>query len=167
MPASKTRNMNCTNVFYCQNGQNCTEISVCKKNDSCSLIEKCDQVSGQCSMQDMCKPVTSLLEKNRTLQANVTATANETGSANSTANQTNGTAGGGGNATDEKPPVQTKTPEEIKEARDRLDQLRSHLDVTALFLGQDNVGKILAKLEMDAADPPIPQSKMGDLFQKC
>ena len=63
--------------------------------------------------------------------------------------------------------MQTKTPEELREAKDRLDQLRSHLDVTALFLGQDNVGKILAKLEMDAADPPIPQSKMGDVFERC
>jgi hypothetical protein len=31
------------------------------------------------------------------------------------------------------------------------------LDVTAMFLGQENVGKILAKLTIDAADPPIPQ----------
>ena len=55
---------------------------------------------------------------------------------------------------------QTKTPEELAEARSRLKQLRQHLDVTAMFLGQDNVGKILAKLEMDAADPPIPQEEM-------
>ena len=41
------------------------------------------------------------------------------------------------------------------------------MDVTALFLGQDNVGKIIAKLEMDAADPPIDQKKMPELFQKC
>ena len=71
------------------------------------------------------------------------------------------------NGTNEPPPVQTKSPEELKEAKDRLDQLRSHLDVTALFLGQDNVGKILAKLTMDAADPPIPQSKAGEIFEKC
>jgi len=45
--------------------------------------------------------------------------------------------------------------------------LRDHLDVTALFLGQENVGKIIAKLEMDASDPPIPKSKMGELFGKC
>jgi len=25
-----------------------------------------------------------------------------------------------------------------------------------MFLGQENVGKIIAKLEMDMADPPIP-----------
>jgi hypothetical protein len=36
-----------------------------------------------------------------------------------------------------------------------------------MFLGQENVGKIIAKLEMDAADPPIPQAKMGELFAKC
>lgn len=60
----------------------------------------------------------------------------------------------------------TKSKEEIAEAKGRLAQLRSHLDVTALFLGQENVGKIIAKLEMDAADPQIPQSKMGDLFAK-
>ena len=95
----------------------------------------------------------------------MTALTNETSAANKTGNAS--AAGGANKTEDEKPPVQTKTPEEIKEAKDRLDQLRSHLDVTALFLGQDNVGKILAKLEMDAADPPIAQSKMGELFQKC
>ena len=57
-----------------------------------------------------------------------------------------------------------KTKEEVEEARARLAQLREHLDVTALFLGQDNVGKIIAKLEMDAADPPIDQKKMPELF---
>ena len=41
------------------------------------------------------------------------------------------------------------------------------MDVTATFLGQENVGKILAKLTMDAADPPIPQEQMGELFAKC
>jgi hypothetical protein len=45
--------------------------------------------------------------------------------------------------------------------------LREHLDVTALFLGQDNIGKILAKLEMDSADPPIGQKAMPALFAKC
>jgi len=50
-----------------------------------------------------------------------------------------------------------KTKEEISEAKTRLAQLRDHLDVTALFLGVENVGKIIAKLEMDAADPPISQ----------
>jgi hypothetical protein len=60
-----------------------------------------------------------------------------------------------------------KSKEEIEEAKARLAQLREHLDVTALFLGQENVGKIIAKLEMDAADPPIPQSKMAELFKKC
>ena len=34
--------LNCTNVFYCENGVNCTEVSVCRKNDTCSQIEKCD-----------------------------------------------------------------------------------------------------------------------------
>lgn len=60
-----------------------------------------------------------------------------------------------------------KTKEEIEEAKGRLAQLREHIDVTSLFLGQDNVGKIIAKLEMDAADPPIPQNKMPELFKKC
>jgi hypothetical protein len=55
-------------------------------------------------------------------------------------------------------PVVHKTKQEIQEAKGRLQQLRDHLDVTAMFLGQENVGKIIAKLEMDAADPPIPQS---------
>ena len=60
-----------------------------------------------------------------------------------------------------------KSKEEIAEAKGRLQQLREHLDVTAMFLGQENVGKIIAKLEMDSADPPIPQSKMPELFAKC
>lgn len=74
---------------------------------------------------------------------------------------------GSSNATGPPPPIQTKTKEEISEAAARLAQLRSHLDVTALFLGQENVGKIIAKLEMDASDPPIPQAKMPELFNKC
>ena len=64
-------------------------------------------------------------------------------------------------------PVVKKTKEEIAEAKGRLDQLREHLDVTALFLGQENIGKIIAKLEMDAADPPIPQTQLPQLFEKC
>ena len=36
-----------------------------------------------------------------------------------------------------------------------------------MFLGQDNVGKIIAKLEMDMADPPLSQSQIPDLFKKC
>ena len=36
-----------------------------------------------------------------------------------------------------------------------------------MFLGQDNVGKIMAKLMMDAADPPIPQEDMPKLLAKC
>ena len=57
--------------------------------------------------------------------------------------------------------------QEIQEARNRLQQLREHLDVTSMFLGQDNVGKIIAKLEMDASPTPIPQSEMPALFKKC
>jgi len=30
------------------------------------------------------------------------------------------------------------------------------MDIVGMFLGQENVGKIIAKLEMDASDPPIP-----------
>jgi hypothetical protein len=41
------------------------------------------------------------------------------------------------------------------------------MDVTAMFLGQENVGKIIAKLEMDATDNPIAQKDMPDLFKKC
>ena len=40
------------------------------------------------------------------------------------------------------------------------------MDVTAMFLGQENVGKIIAKLEMDASEKPIAQSKMGEMFSK-
>ncbi len=47
--------LNCTNVFYCQNGVNCTEVSVCRKNDTCSLIEKCDQKTGVCKKQEVCQ----------------------------------------------------------------------------------------------------------------
>ena len=36
-----------------------------------------------------------------------------------------------------------------------------------MFLGQENVGKIIAKLEMDASDPPMPQSELPALFAKC
>lgn len=60
-----------------------------------------------------------------------------------------------------------KTKEEMAEAKGRLQQLRDHLDVTAMFLGQENVGKIIAKLEMDASDPPLAQSSMPALFAKC
>jgi len=35
-----------------------------------------------------------------------------------------------------------------------------------MFLTQENVVNILAKMEMDAADPPIPQSKMGEMIEK-
>lgn len=47
--------LNCTNVFYCQNGVNCTEVSVCRKNDTCSEIEKCDQKTGVCKKQEVCQ----------------------------------------------------------------------------------------------------------------
>lgn len=67
----------------------------------------------------------------------------------------------------DKPAQPLKSPEEIAEAKSRLSQLREHLDVTAMFLGQENLGKIIAKLEMDAADPPIAQSKLPELFVKC
>lgn len=62
---------------------------------------------------------------------------------------------------DEKKPevmIPVKSEQERAAAKSQLKQLRSHLDVTAMFLGQDNVGKILAKLEMDASEKPIPQS---------
>ena len=36
-----------------------------------------------------------------------------------------------------------------------------------MFLGQQNVGKIIAKLEMDASDKPIGQKDMPKLFEKC
>ena len=36
-----------------------------------------------------------------------------------------------------------------------------------MFIGQANVGKIIAKLEMDAADKPIPAADMPKLFAKC
>jgi hypothetical protein len=132
-------NMNCTNVFYCENGVNCTEVSVCKKNDSCSLVQKCDHASGHCTEQKICSAGGAMLAQNTS-----------------------------GNSSDGPPqPLVQKSKEEVSEAKARLAQLREHLDVTALFLGQDNVGKIIAKLEMDAADPPIPQQKMPELFQKC
>ena len=41
------------------------------------------------------------------------------------------------------------------------------MQIVAMFLGKENIGKIIAKLEMDAADPPIPQSEMPKLFKKC
>jgi uncharacterized FlaG/YvyC family protein len=73
---------------------------------------------------------------------------NETQKANQTTNAT---------AEKSSAPVQpAKSAEEIAEAKSRLSQLREHLDVTAMFLGQENLGKIIAKLEMDAANPPIP-----------
>ena len=46
--------MNCTNVFYCENGVNCTEVSVCKQNDTCSTMHKCDPATGKCSDQQVC-----------------------------------------------------------------------------------------------------------------
>jgi hypothetical protein len=36
-----------------------------------------------------------------------------------------------------------------------------------MFLGQANVGKIIAKLEMDASETPVPQKDMPALFAKC
>lgn len=135
--------LNCTNVFYCQNGVNCTEVSVCQKNDTCSKIEKCDQASGNCTQQEVCKAGGAEIVQNATSMAQSNTTAEPQALAS------------------------TKSKEEITEARARLAQLRSHLDVTALFLGQENVGKIIAKLEMDGSDPQIPQSKMGELFAKC
>lgn len=100
-------NMNCTNVFYCENGVNCSEVSVCKKNDTCSSIKKCDQTTGKCQDQQVCGSAQAILAQSNT-----------------------------GNKTDGPPsPVQKKTKEEVQEARARLAQLREHLDVTALFLG--------------------------------
>lgn len=131
--------MNCTNVFYCENGVNCTEVSVCKQNDTCSTMHKCDPNTGKCSDQQICGSGQAILAQNST-----------------------------GNKSDGAPsPLARKSKEELEEARSRLAQLREHLDVTALFLGQDNVGKIIAKLEMDAADPPIDQKKMPELFSRC
>lgn len=60
-----------------------------------------------------------------------------------------------------------KRAKEIFIAKNRLSQLREHLDVTAMFLGQQNVGKIIAKLEMDASETPIPQADLPKLFEKC
>ena len=132
-------NLNCTNVFYCENGVNCNEVSVCRQNDTCSMVQKCDQNTGKCSKQAICGSGGAILAQNST-----------------------------GNKTDGPPqPLVKKTKEEVEEARSRLAQLREHLDVTALFLGQENVGKIIAKLEMDASDPPIPQPKMPELFKKA
>jgi hypothetical protein len=121
-------------------------VSVCQKNNTCSQIEKCDQNTGNCTQQEVCKTGGAEIVQN------VSALAESNGSSNA-----NGSP----------PPVSTKSKEEIAEASARLAQLRSHLDVTALFLGQENVGKIIAKLEMDASDPPIPQAKMPELFSKC
>ena len=59
-----------------------------------------------------------------------------------------------------------KSEVERQTAKAQVDQLREHLDVTAMFLGQDNVGKILAKLEMDASEKPIAQSQTAKLFEK-
>ena len=56
---------------------------------------------------------------------------------------------------------------EAAQAKGRLAQLREHLDVVAMFLGQKNVGKIIAKLEMDSADKPIPQSEVPKLMERC
>lgn len=78
-------------------------------------------------------------------------TANETQAANKSAN-----ASSGAQDKQSAPSQPAKSPEEIAEAKSRLSQLREHLDVTAMFLGQENLGKIIAKLEMDAANPPIP-----------
>lgn len=70
--------LNCTNVFYCQNGANCTEVSVCSKNDTCSLMEKCDQTTGECKKQEVCsKNMGKQLVQNATEGAN--ATKNGTG----------------------------------------------------------------------------------------
>ena len=70
--------LNCTNVFYCQNGANCTEVSVCSKNDTCSLMEKCDQTTGECKKQEVCsKNMGKQLVQNTTEGAN--ATKNGTG----------------------------------------------------------------------------------------
>ena len=131
--------LNCTNVFYCQNGVNCTEVSVCRKNDTCSMIEKCDQKTGVCKKQEVCQHGAQLVQ-------NATSLAEPKPDSKAT-NQT---------AAGPPQPVVHKTKAEIQEAKGRLKQLRDHLEVTAMFLGQENVGKIIAKLEMDAADPPLP-----------
>ena len=138
--------LNCTNVFYCQNGVNCTEVSVCQKNQTCSLIEKCDQNSGNCTKQEVCKAGGAEIVQNATALAVTNGSSNSSGAPSA---------------------LSTKSKEEIAEAKARLAQLREHLDVTAMFLGQENVGKIIAKLEMDSADPPIPQAKMPELFATC
>jgi hypothetical protein len=103
--------LNCTNVFYCQNGVNCTEVSVCQKNDTCSKIERCDQTNGNCTQQDVCKEGGAEIVQNATSMAQ----SNATGEPQALAS--------------------TKSKEEIAEAKARLSQLRAHLDVTALFLG--------------------------------
>ena len=36
-----------------------------------------------------------------------------------------------------------------------------------MFLGQENVGKIIAKLIIDSSEKPIPQKDMPALFKKC
>ena len=141
--------LNCTNVFYCQNGENCTQVSICRQNQTCSQIEKCDQRTGKCNKKEVCK--------NEPSQEIVQQGQNQTQNDSSQEQPPPGPP----------QPVVKKSKAEIAEAKSRLAQLRNHLDVTLMFLGQDNVGKIIAKLEMDSADPPIPQSKMPELFKKC
>jgi hypothetical protein len=36
-----------------------------------------------------------------------------------------------------------------------------------MILGQANVGKIIAKLEMDSSDKPFKQEEIPKLFEKC
>ena len=134
---------NCSNVFYCQNGDNCTQVSLCRKNDTCSLIEKCDAKRGRCSKQQVCQHGGASIVQN--------ITSLDQNDPNSLA----GTVKGG-----------KKQKEQIV-ARNRLAQLREHLDVTAMFLGQQNVGKIIAKLEMDASEKPVGQKEMPKLFDRC
>ena len=133
--------MNCTNVFYCQNGVNCSQVSVCAQNATCSEIQKCDQKHGKCQKQTVCHNGGASIVQNVT-----SLSVNKIGMA--------GTVG-------------DKKQKEREVAKSRLAQLRDHLDVTAMFLGQQNVGKIIAKLEMDSSDKPVPQEEMPALFARC
>jgi hypothetical protein len=106
---SSTVDMQCSNVFYCQNGANCTQVSMCRKNDTCSLMEKCDQVSKKCVKKEVCG------------QGSAAFYQNVSGLNTSSVSQA-GTVG-------------AKKKADMDIARARLAQLREHLDVTAMFLG--------------------------------
>lgn len=49
-----TLDVNCTNLFYCENGDNCSQVSMCYKNATCSNINKCDQKTGKCKANLVC-----------------------------------------------------------------------------------------------------------------